>query len=508
MFVREKKNKNGSVSVQIIDKSSGVYKVVKTVGNSSDPDRIEHLKRFGHSFLPELTGQTSLCLESDADNKISAYFNTTDSLRVRVIGPEMMLGMIFDRLGFNSIKEKLFRYLVITRLVYPGSKLKTIDYLDRYNGVALTKDDIYRFLDELSRKYKAQVEDISFQYTKKMAGGKIGIVFYDMTTLYFESEDEDDLRRTGFSKDGKHQNPQIYLGLLVSSEGNPIGYEIFEGNIYEGNTLIPILTAFEKRFNLTKSIIVADAGLLSNNNIEQLVLNGYEYILGARIKNERSDIQKKILSLKLNDNGISEIKKGEDCRLVISYTEHRAKKDQHNRKKGLQKLENNIKRGKLNKSHINNRGYNRYLKLTGTINIEIDYDKFDSDSKWDGLKGYITNTKLPMEGVVDHYKNLWKIERAFRISKTDLRIRPIYHRLRSKIEAHICISFAAYTVYKELERTLCEHKVPFSARRAIELTQTIYVLDYQLPDSKKLKSIILKLSEEQKLLWQIIEKCL
>ena len=116
-------------------------------------------------------------------------------------------------------------------------------------------------------------------------------MFYDMTTLYFESSDEDDLRRTGFSKDGKHQCPQIYLGLLVATVGNPIGYEIFEGNIFEGHTFIPVLQKMAERFSLGKPVVIADAGLLSGDNIMALEVSGYKYILGARPKNVEDKIK-------------------------------------------------------------------------------------------------------------------------------------------------------------------------------------------------------------------------
>jgi transposase len=503
MYVRKKQNKSGSISIQIIDKSKGQYKVVKTFGSSKEAAKIDYLLRKAHAMIPDLIGQTTLNYQTDNDNKISQYMTNTDSLQIRVIGPELILGSLFDSIGFKRIKDKLFRHLVITRLVYPGSKLKTIDYLKRYRGIELPKDDIYRFLDRLDRKYKSEVEQISFKYSKKVLGNKISIVFYDMTTIYFESEDEDDLRKTGFSKDGKHQNPQIYLGLLVGLNGYPIGYEIFEGNIYEGHTLIPVLTAFEKKFDLSKPIVIADAGLLSNNNIKKLTEAGYTYILGGRVKNESNDIKGAILKLQLKDKELAEVKKDKRTRLIVSYTEKRAKKDRYNRERGLKRLEDKINKGKLSKSHINNRGYNKYLKLSGNIEIKIDYEKFEADNCWDGLKGYITNSKLTPEQVIENYQYLWHIEKAFRISKTDLRIRPIYHRLKERIQAHISISFTAYTIYKELERVLKNHKVAFSARRAIELTQTIYALDYKLPDSEKLYSKIIGLTDEQKVLMKI-----
>lgn len=503
MFVRKKHNKSGSISIQIIDKSSGQYRVVKSLGASKDPKKIEYLWRQAHVLIPDLTGQTSFDFQTDNDQTIDQYLSNTKSLRVRVVGPEIVFGSLFDEIGFNKIEDELFRHLVITRLAYPGSKLKTIDYLERYQGVTIQKDEIYRFLDKLNNRYKETVESISFAYTRKVLGGNIGVVFYDLTTLYFESENEDDLRKTGFSKDGKHQHPQIYLGLLVGMNGYPIGYEIFEGNIYEGHTLIPVLKTFEEKFNLSKPVVVADAGLLSNENLGYLRQEGYTYILGARIKNESDQIKKKILELDLADNDFTEIKRDSQTRLIVSYTEKRAKKDKFNREKGLKRLEKNLQRGKLTKSHINNRGYNKYLKLSGDIKIEIDYAKFEADISWDGLKGYLTNSDLSPKLIIQNYNNLWQIEKAFRISKTDLRIRPVYHRLRERIEAHICIAFSAYTIFKELERILYAKNAPFSARRAADLCQTMYALDYELPDSKQKKVTEIDLSQEQKYLYQI-----
>lgn len=189
-----------------------------------------------------------------------ALINTISSLsnsNIQTIGPELIFGKIYDYIGFNRIKEKMFRHMVISRLSFPLSKLKTTDYLHRYQNIDIDVNAIYRFLDKLESKYKDEVEQIAFNHTQRMVGGKISVVFYDMTTLHFESEDEDDLRRTGFSKVGKHTHPQIYLGLMVSCNGFAIGYDIYEGKTYEGNTLIPFIEAMSKKFGIGKPIVVA-----------------------------------------------------------------------------------------------------------------------------------------------------------------------------------------------------------------------------------------------------------
>jgi len=238
--------------------------------------------------------------------------------------------------------------------------------------------------------------------------------------------------------------------------------------------LIPVLERYTERFKLDKPIIIADAGLLTKNNIDSLCESGYQFILGARIKNESHSLISKIMKLDLKDGEISCINKDDGSKLYIGYSLKRASKDRYNRERGLKKLEKSLAAGRLTKSNINNRGYNKYLKMDGEIAISIDYQKYDLDEKWDGLKGYLTNTSLSATEIIDKYNNLWRIERAFRISKTDLRIRPVYHRLRDRIEAHICISFMSYLVYKELERVLTANYKDISMDIAIEQINKMY----------------------------------
>ena len=256
-----------------------------------------------------------------------------------------------------------------------------------------------------------------------------------------------------------------------------------------------------------KPTIVADAGLLSNNNLKALEDGGYTYILGARIKNESSSLIKKIKNLQLVNNQIVGIKKGSDSTLFISYSEKRARKDQTNRERGLKRLEKSLNAGRLTKSNINNRGYNKYLQMQGEVKITIDYDKFRTDATWDGLKGYLTNTDLPGDQVIESYNNLWKIEKAFRISKTDLKIRPIYHRLRERIEAHICISFVAYVVYKELERALYLASAPLSITKAVKQINKMYGITIPITENQT-QMIYLKNNEgQQKILEAVLAIC-
>jgi len=504
MFIRKLVNRSGSTSIQIISKSGGKYKVVKTIGCGHTNQEVEFLYQRARQYLEQIKGQSSLFIHRD-DALIESYISNLKNSQVQVIGPELVFGKIYDAIGFSKeIEDDAFRHMVITRLYEPGSKLKTIDYLQRFLGVYISVDELYRFLDKLRNRLKEKVEQIVFEHSKRVLKGNISIVFYDMTTLHFDTSSEDDLRKTGFSKVGKHQKPQIYLGLLVGLYGFPIGYDIFEGNISEGHTLIPTLQKFENRFKLDKPIVVADAGLLSKDNVSILSETGYKYIIGARIKNETASIKEKILKTKWTDGQGRNITRDPDRRLIVSYSEKRAAKDAYNRRRGLQRLEKKVKSGKLSKSNINNRGYNKYLKLIGNLQVEIDYKKFEIDQQWDGLKGYTTNTKLPISQVIERYNQLWQIEKAFRISKTDLQIRPIYHRLRHRIEGHICIAFVAYAIYKELERVLYKEKSNITVTRATDLTHNMYRLNIQLPESKHSKSVLLQMDQEQADLYKTI----
>jgi transposase len=497
MFVREKVNKSGVVSVQVLTKFKGKSKLVKTIGSSCDKSIIAMLVKQGHQLIASFGGQQTFDF-SDESSLLKSVFQSISSHTE--VGTELLLGKIFDSIGFRAVDDAIFRQLVLSRLTYPVSKLKTSDYLDKYHDLDYPVQQIYRYMDKLHSTQKELVQQISYGHTKKILGGEVKVVFYDVTTLYFEIDKEDELRKTGFSKEGKHQNPQIVLGLLVSKNGYPLAYDIFEGNKFEGHTMLPIIDSFKEKYQLEQLVIIADSGLLSSANIDELQRGGYEFILGARIKNEKRDIQNKILSLNLK-NGESAVVNKDDLKLIVTYSDSRAKKDRLNREKGLGKIEKQIRTGRLTKSSINNRGYNKYLKMDGKINIAVDYQKFEADAAWDGLKGYLTNAGLSKDEIINNYGHLWQIEKAFRISKTDLRIRPIFHRLQRRIETHICISFVAYKVYKELERQLNELQSALSPEKAIEIAKTIYQVKAKTQNGEV--SHIMIINDEQKNLAQL-----
>ena len=501
MFVRKKRNKSGVISIQVIDKSSGKYKLIKTIGSSDNEEEVNRLHEQGLEYVKHYQGQQSI------DFSVNDFKNTVkQSIKnIAIDGINLLLGKIYTDIGFDQVKNELLRPLVLIRLSHPASKLKTSKHLKRYFSIDIKEDRIYRFLDTLYKDHKEELQEISFNHTKKVLEGVISVVFYDVTTIYFQIDDEDELRKRGFSKEGRHQNPQIVLGLLVGINGYPLAYEIHQGNKFEGHTMLPIIDAFKEKYGIDKLVVIADSGLLSSTNVKELQDKGYEFILGARIKNESKSVKDKILSLDFEDKTSEFIDKEDGLKLVVGYTESRAKKDKYNRERGLQKLEQRVKSGKLSKSSINNRGYNKYLKLEGDVNISIDHAKYNQDAVWDGLKGYLTNTDLSKEDIINNYGQLWKIENAFRVSKHDLKIRPIYHRLQQRIEAHITINFVAYKIYKELERQLKVKQAEFGCEQAIDIAKTIYGVEIKNPSNGEVFKETLLLNEEQIQLAKLFE---
>jgi hypothetical protein len=322
----------------------------------------------------------------------------------------------------------------------------------------------------------------------------ITVSFYDVTTLYFESESEDDLRRIGFSKEGKLARPQIQLGLFTTLQGYPLSYEVYEGNKYEGHTLVDILKKFQDKFQLDyKPIVVADRGMLNNDNIAYLENNDYKYILAAKIKNSTNEIKEEISNLTfLNDGTIhtleidKEIKYTDDNeqkqtlktkqRLILTYSSKRAKKDRYTREQAIKKIEAKLAKS-ITKSDLKLSYYAKYLDIDDKCDVKykLNQVKILNDEKLDGIKGFITNDfTLKANEVIEHYQNQYDVEKAFRISKTDLKIRPIYHRLETRIKAHILISFVSYAIYKEFERKIKVSKLDIKFKLTFDYIKTMY----------------------------------
>jgi len=501
MFVKKKINRSGTTSVVVAEKSKKNYKEHITIGISSDDFDIKQYIEQGKQWISDYNRKLQPELDLFGSEKkvqlneqelVLQLLNNVENILLN--GTELILDKVFNKIGFNQIEDEIFRKLVQSRLSCPSSKSATVEYLKNHfdEDVNLTK--IYRYLDKLNHSQRDKVQNISVEHTQQLLGGQIGVLFYDVTTLYFETDKEDDLRKTGFSKEGRHNNPQIILGLLVSMGGYPLAYCIHEGNKYEGRTMLPVVKEFVQNYQLDDFVVVADSGLMTEQNLVEMEENGYQYIVGARIKSESKSIKQWILSQPKIDRQIVELRKEKSRRLLIGYTEDRDKKDAYNRQKGVKRLEKLYKRGSLTKEHINKRGYNKFLKIENNVTVSINYDKINEDAQWDGLKGYLTNTDLAVEQIYTAYHNLWNMERAFRIAKSKLEIRPMFHFTKKRIEAHICICFVALKVYKEFERILKQTHINMSVDKVLNMAKTITTIQIKMPLNNQIfsKTMIMK----------------
>ena len=516
MFVRKKRNRTGTISVVVVDKRHG-FKEVKNFGVVSTDEEADALCMRAREWIHSYGGQQVLDFgrntiqDRELDETKRAFANI-DSVFMNA--PQLILNPIYDSIGFNRIPDEVLRHLVIARICQPMSKLATVDYLKSHFNEDTSLDQIYYYMDKLYNTQQETVQQISVEHTRRILGGSVGIVFYDCTTLYFESFIRDKLCEPGFSKDGKAKENQIVIGLLVSAGGYPLAYSVFCGSQYEGFTMIPVVDDFVKRFHLEDVVVVADSGLMTKKNVLLLQTGKYKYILGARIRNEAKDIREWILSQAKEENTYPEYEKTHTIpapkpddpkatkeikeRLIITYSKDRAKNDADNRKRGVERLRLSFGSGTIKKESINRRGYNKFLEITNDVDITINEDKIKDDEKWDGWKGYITNTDIEAKEVVSHYHRLWVVERAFRVTKGNLEARPVFHFTSRRIEAHICICFIAYKVYKELERIMKLMKFPMSVDKALEIAKTIPTVTMRLPYNQQKLTQTLFLTDGQR----------
>lgn len=499
MFVRKKKNRSGTTSVVVVDKSHGKFKELVTIGISKNEEEINQLVQQGEEWISTYYGTRDIFKEQERieeENKLINYF-ISNVENVLLNGTQILLDHVFQLIGFDQIGDDILKHLVTARISQPSSKAATVEYLKSYFDEDVELHNIYRYLDKLHKTQQELVQQISVEHTRKILDGKIGLVFYDVTTLYFETDEGDGFREKGWSKDGKHNLPQVVLGLLVSKDGYPLSYSLFNGSQYEARTMIPIVEDFVNRFELKDFVVVADSGLMNKKNLALLETGGYKYIIGARIKNESERIKQWILSLEKQKGLFHETKK-DNTRLIIGYTDERARKDRYNRDKGIKRLRSAYKSGTITKKDINKRGYNKFLELSENVTVKISEDRIRDDEKWDGLKGYITNTHLPADEVCKQYNELWVIERAYRITKGTLEMRPMFHFTPKRIEAHVCICFVAYKVYKELERILKISDINLSVDKVLSIAKTITTIKIRLPSSGTIKTKTMLLTPKHK----------
>lgn len=506
MFVRKKKNRSGSVSIAVVDKCRGHFREIRQFGVAHTEAELHALVLQAKEWIQRYAGQSQIDFDGESvglKSEIDQFVARIDGASIN--GTYILLSQVYDLVGFNKIKDEILRYLVISRICQPASKLATTAYLRSYYKEDVHLSRIYRYMDKLYNRQMERVQEISIAHTRQILGGSIGLLFYDVTTLYFETAPKEDIRQTGFSKDGKTSEAQVVLGLLVSQDGYPLSYSIFNGSQYEGYTMIPVIDDFVHRFSLKDFVVVADSGLMSEKNMKLLRSAGYKYIVGARIKSEPQATKGWILSLERKDGVKYECLRSNGDRLIVSYSSSRAANDARNRDKGVARLKKSYKSGVLTKANVNKRGYNKFLEISKDVQVHINPDKIIEDERWDGLKGYVTNTNLSADEVITQYHGLWVVERAFRISKGNLEMRPMFHFTERRIEAHVCICFVAYKVYKELERIIKLCRIGLSVDKVIDIAKTIISIDIRTDGVNRTDRRTLFLTEEQKMIQPLFE---
>lgn len=434
MRIRRTKNSAGNISIQVGNYRGKYFELVKHIGSArSDIEEKELIKK-ANEFITQ--------------NQLSLFVKPLklDRTDFTTIGYSRTKAYEYFRNAFNcvfpKIQNKSFMDLVIIRLVNPTSKLESIELLKEYFGVKYAYASLYR---QLMSMRKEDLINALIDYAKSQLSFNFSLLFYDVTTLYFESKPDDNLKMHGFSKDGKHNQPQILIGLVVDENGFPIYYEIFKGNSFEGHTMLPVILTFQQSFNIKNLTVIADSAMLSEENLLTLESNSLNYIVGNRtITTYRSKLDSQIMNLKIKNNSSFRISDGNRY-VIYHYSSKREKKDFYEIEKATKKAEY-LSRNPSKQSRA------KYLRA-GYDKSEVNYDLIEKHKFLAGIKSYKTNTDLESNLVVDRYSDLWKVEKAFRMSKHDLKARPIFHRKAEAIQAHIQIVFAANAVARHIELT-------------------------------------------------------
>jgi len=392
--------------------------------------------------------------------------------------------------SFNA-RHAVFMML-LDRVSSPCSKLKTFErQANRLGQKTIPLQHLYRSLDLLADA-KEEIEKSLFLKNRTLFNMTVDVVFYDVTTFYFESHTADELKEFGFSKDHKNNEVQVVMGLLMDAEGRPVGFDLYPGNTYEGKTVQKTISKLKKRFEIGKLIWVSDRGLCAAENLLALKEAGYEYIVGARLKNMTKAIQKEALDVesyqtvkKEGETPVFRYKILENLgeRIVCTWSLKRASKDKKDRERLVQKAEAYIQSpSKLSSK----RGVRKYIKTTNKVQ-GLDADKITGDAIWDGIYGIRTNNMtMTQEEIQEAYHQLWRIEECFRVLKTNLQTRPIFHFTQKRIKGHFVLCFMAFLLERTLEIILQKEKVDYSVDKIRQSLNALQLSVLQLGEHTKL----------------------
>jgi len=453
--VRTTKTASGKTAVQVVNREKHQTKIIKHLGSADGKENLDQLLRLADQYIFEKDNNLPLLPEVFGVDEQNRHLVMVEDLHFTNFYHHFayeFLTAFYERNGFNKLGNNLLRDLAIIRIIDPASKLRSVDLINKYFGFSYTKNIVYKGLENLE-KLKPKAQEIAVNYAQKYLNFDFSIVFYDVTTLYFETFASDPdfgemkgLRKCGFSKENRPNQPQILIALIVNGDGYPIATNIFEGNTFEGHTFIPVILDLKRAHNIKNLTVVADAAMLSINNMEELRKQGLNYIVGARLSNLSENLLKQVSEEINRQSGKYFKTKTPLGFLVCDYSQKRADKDKSDRKKQLLKAQNQIN----NPARFLKRS--KFIKETTASTYVLNMELIQKDELLDGIKGYYTNLEnMDNQLIVDRYHDLWKIEKAFRIAKSDLLARPIFHRKRDSIEAHILIVFVSLCVAKSIE---------------------------------------------------------
>ena len=400
-------------------------------------------------WIEHRTGQSSLFSTEERKRNIDTVVGKYKYRGFRYGLVYETINSIFSIFGLldegKKVGWKMFLDLALVRAVEPASKRESQRLLESLFGINYDLTSIYRSMPGFC-DFKDRVESRLMDFAKNHLGFNFSFVLYDITTLYFETFVEDELRRCGYSKDNKVGQPQILVGLIVSKEGFPLSSEVFEGSKFEGHTMIPVISNFKTRHSILSLTVVADAGMLSRDNIDALKRAGLDYIVGARLNSKSTSVAMALdIKTKLKEvNGASIRLETKDDFLVCSFSASRYKKDLH-------ELEKQVEKAKLTVSGKRPTKNTKFVIKLKVGKGKIDQTSIDKTTHLLGIKGYRTNLNVPNNIIIERYSDLWQVEKAFRMSKNDLAVRPVYHFNKEPIIAHILICTLALAVLKFME---------------------------------------------------------
>ena len=450
MFIRTVRQTSGRTAIQVVEKIGRKNKLVKHIGTAQSPTELTQLKDRARMFINQER------VNSGIISLFDSRFTKTEleSLLARLRFTQALdtvtyrfLAFFYRTIGFHQLNNPCFADLVIARIVEPASKRKTRDILELRFGKKYSLSFLYRILRSASRsKYRETIEQIVHTFLTTTVQESLSVLFFDVTTLYFEAFDEDDTRKCGFSKDGKYNQPQIVIALMVTASGMPLLVRLFEGDTFEGHTMLPCVEEIKNKLDPDNLIIVADSAMLSDDNLTLLESKTLHYIVGARLANTATVMLKTITTtISRTDGAHMRLSLPDGRLLVVSYSEKRAAKDRSEREKQIAKAKDLLKNpGKLTRRYKFLSSHNKRYELNEKLIKKAEL--------LEGLKGYVTNVpSLSDEEIIQKYASLWRVEKAFRMSKSDLKARPIFHTLKESIEAHLLIVFTALAISRHIE---------------------------------------------------------